>query len=92
MTPIIRDGIPIAYTLPKAFSSTVMGALQKKEMEAKIRSAFVRELLVHMTSYGSRPSLNFCSLVARRIVLKYPFLRDSIGNGYVSYIMSVCVS
>lgn len=84
ITPTFRDGVPQNYSLPKAFSSAVMGALQKKQMEPKVRSAFVRELVVHMTSYGIRPPRPFCSLVARRIILKYPFLRDAVGNGYVS--------
>ena len=61
-----------------------MEALETKRMEPKIRSAFTRELIVHMTSYGVQPSGNFCSAVTRRIVLKYPFLRDAVGSGYVS--------
>ena len=61
-----------------------MESLEKKDMKPKVRNALVRELIVHMTSYGVRPSRNFCSAVARRIVLKYPFLRDADGSGYVS--------
>ena len=61
-----------------------MASLEKKDMKPKVRSAFVRELIVHMTSYGGKPSKNFCSTVARKIVLKYPFLRDAVGSGYVS--------
>ena len=86
ITPAFCDGVPWNYSLPKTLSSAVMDALQKKQMEPKVRSAFVRELVVHMTSYGIRPPCPFCSLVARRIILKYPFLRDAVGNGYVSTI------
>ena len=53
-------------------------------MKPKVRNAFVRELIVHMTSYGVKPPRNFCSAVARKIVLKYPFLCDAVGSGYVS--------
>ncbi len=72
-----KDGIPQDYSLPRAFSSVVMDSLQKEVMAANVRSAFVRELVVHMTSFGIRPPRPFCSLVARRIILKYPFLRDA---------------
>lgn len=53
-------------------------------MEPTVQCAFTRELIVHMTSYGVRPSTNFCLAVARKIILKYPFLRDAVGSGYVS--------
>ena len=84
ISPIFRDGVPVSYSLPKCFSSNVMECLEKKSMEPNVRSAFTRELIVHMTSYGVRPSTNFCSAVARRVILKYPFLRDAVGSGYVS--------
>lgn len=84
ISPIFKDGVPVNYSLPKCFSAVVMESLEKKDMKPKVRSAFVRELIVHMTSYGVKPSKNFCSSVARKIVLKYPFLRDAVGSGYVS--------
>ena len=84
--------MPVNYCLPKCFSSTVMESLEKNSMEPNIRSAFTRELIVHMTSYGVRPSTNFCSVVARKVVLKYPFLRDSVGSGYVSTCMHVLIT
>ena len=61
-------------------------------MEPNIRSAFARELVVHMTSYGEVPSDAFCAMVARRIVLKYPFLLDLSGNGYISWLMKKLIS
>ena len=68
-----------------------MESLENKKMPPNIRSAFVRELVVHMTSFGIRPPRNFCSTVARKIILKYPFLRDAAGSGYVSTCMYVCL-
>ena len=75
---IFKDGVPVNYSHPKCFSASVMESSQKKNMQPTVRSAFVRELIVHMTSYGVHPSKNFCSAVARKIILKYPFLRDAI--------------
>ena len=83
ISPIFKDGVLIDYSLPKCFSASVMESL-KKDMKPTVRNALVRELIVHMTSYGVRPSRKFCSAVARRIVLKYPYLRDADGSGYVS--------
>ena len=84
ISPTFKDGVPVNYSLPKCFSAGVMESLEKKDMKPNVRSAFVRELIVHMTSYGVKPPKNFCSTVARKIVLKYPFLRDAVGSGYVS--------
>lgn len=84
ISPVFKEGVPVGYCLPKCFSATVMESLERKSMEPNTRSAFTRELVVHMTSYGVRPSANFCSAAARKVVLKYPFLRDSVGSGYVS--------
>ena len=60
----------------------------EKDMKPKVLNAFVCELIMHMTSYGVKPPRNFCSAVARKIVLKYPFLRDAVGSSYVS--ISTC--
>ena len=38
-----------------------MESLEKKSKEPNVLSAFTRELIVHMTSYGVRPSTNFYS-------------------------------
>ena len=84
ITPTLKDGVPVDFAFPKAHRESIMICLSKKQMPPDVRNAFVRELIVHMYSYGGRPSRIFCSFVARRIILKYPFLRDAAGNGFVS--------
>ena len=85
LTTTFKDGVPINYSLPKCFSASVMQSLDNKKMMLNTRSAFVRELVVHMTSFGIRPTRNFCATAARRIILKYLFLRDAVRNGYVRH-------
>ena len=87
MNSVFRNGVPLNYTLPKAFSKAVMKWLERKCMEPNIRSVFARELVVHMTSYGEVPSDAFFAIVARSIVLKYPFLCHPSGNEYVSWLI-----
>lgn len=85
MSSVMKDGVPTNFTFPKAHQQSIMSCNAKKQMPPDVRNALVRELIIHMYRYGSRPSRNFRSFVARRIVLKYPFLRDATGNGYVSF-------
>ena len=56
----------------------------KKGYKTQSLKCFLRELIVHMTSYGVKPSKNFSSTIARKIVFKYPFLREAVGGGYVN--------
>ena len=84
--PSQDQNIPANFQIPICWRSEIMPYIIAKEMPTpSIRSALVRDLVVHMYSYGSRPSKPLCKHVARQLVLKYPFLRDSIGTGYVSY-------
>ena len=48
ITPTFKDGVPVNYSLPKCFSACMMESLENKRMPPNIRSAFVRELVVHM--------------------------------------------
>lgn len=61
-----------------------MECIKAKAMVPKARNALTRDLVVHMYSYGGRPSRALCQHAARRLTLKYPFMRDALGTGYVS--------
>ena len=79
------DDVPPNFQLPVCWRSEIMASLTAKDMPSPLlRSALVRDLVVHMYSYGRRPSKSFCKYAARELINKYPFLKDSIGTGYVS--------
>lgn len=88
------DGdIPSNFQIPTVWRPEIMRGISAKEMPTThVRSAFVRDMVVHMYSYGKRPSRAFSKYAARRLTLVYPFLRDSIGTGYVSVLCIIVKS
>ena len=44
----------------------------------------VRSLVNLLFAKDTKPSRANCENLARRLILKYPFLKDDMGNGYVS--------
>ena len=60
---------------------------QKRALNASIRNDITRVLGTHMFSYNPNPTKVFCTEVARMLVKKYPFMKDTgkKESGYVSY-------
>ena len=38
----------------------------------------------HMYGYMEKPTTTFCKFAAQRLILKYQFMRDTKGTGFVS--------
>ena len=56
-----------------------------KKLNPKARCDNGRTLVLLLTTkVGPKPTHDDIADVARQLVLKYPFMRDNIGNGYVS--------
>lgn len=89
ITTKVEKGIPLKFSvvIPSSWRGDIMDGI-KTSMDHKLRSALVQDLVVHMYSYGERPSKNFCSYAAQCLMLKYPTLRDACGTGYVSELES----
>lgn len=51
-----------------------------------------RDLITHMYGFVDKHTSKFCTFVAQRLILKYPFMRDSKGTGYVSWYHRVLCS
>ena len=90
ITTKIEQGIPVKFAIPSSWRADIMEGISSSNLKPTVRNALVRDLVVHMYSFGSRPSKKFCSFVAKRLILKYPSLRDACGTGYVS-IQSTCM-
>ena len=41
--------------------------------------------------YGARPGKDRCQELPRQLILKYPFMKDDMGSGYVSCTNHVCI-
>jgi hypothetical protein len=77
--------IPPNFRIPTMWRPQIMEVISKRSLPTPpVRSAMIRDLVVHMFSFGKRPSRSFCKAVARQLISTYPFLKDSIGSGYVS--------
>ena len=73
-------GVP-KFTIPSRWRQSIKKAIEEKKLTPAIRNEIVRDLM-----YGSieKPTLEFCKFVAQRLILKYPFMRDTKGTGFVS--------
>ena len=79
-----QSDIPKKFAIPDTWRAEIMTCIRNKSITPKARNALVRDLVVHMYTYCRRPSRQFCEFASRRLITKYPFLRDAIGTGYVS--------
>ena len=63
-------------------------------MDDESRSDVVRTLVTLLVAkYGPKPGRTHCEDLGRQLILKYPFMKDDLGNGYVShfcYVHCVC--
>ena len=83
------------FTIPDLWRPTIMSCIkaptvdeQKKMLTTTVRNEISRDLVTQMYSQKQRPDRAFCTLVAKSLVKKYPFMIDTGKNvsGYVSYI------
>ena len=60
---------------------------QKKLLTASLRGEIARDLVTQMHAFKAKPDRAFCTMVAKSLVRKYPFMRDAGQNvsGYVSH-------
>ena len=74
-----------------------MACMGLKQLTPDARNEIVRDLVTHMyaslQNEDDRPTVNFCREVARKLVMKYPFMADAqakkgVGQGYVSFYTS----
>lgn len=59
---------------------------QKRALNTSIRNEITRALGTHLFSYNRNPTKAFCTEVARMLVKRYPFMKDTgkKESGYVS--------
>ena len=58
-----------------------------REKNPECRNDIVRTLVIlTISKVVSKPSRSNCEQVARLLILKYPFKKDDVGDGYVSQV------
>ena len=77
--------------VPSHWSAATQKAVNEQKLDAKVRCDIVRTLATLLISrYGPQPRKSDIQRFAQKLILKYPFMRDDIGTGYVSTCYSVC--
>ena len=75
------DKIPI----PEYWRDETQQSIENGVLDDESRSDITRTLVTLLTvKYGPRPGKSRCQDLARQLILKYPFMKDDMGSGYVS--------
>ena len=65
--------------------------ISSKHLTDNARAEIKRTLVNQLFARSSKPDRSDCDQIARKLILKYPFMKDDIGNGYVGYLkVSMC--
>ena len=75
---------PEHLTLPSCFSKERSEAIKSGVLTKRARVEIHNALATLMLVHTSRPTSNDRDIVCRRLVQKYPTLKDSSDTGYVS--------
>ena len=84
---MLQSDFPVNFSIPNKWRPSIMFAIEEKILTPDVRNEIVRDLVTHMYGFMEKPSPSFCKFVAQRLILRYKFMRDSIGTGYVSSYM-----
>ena len=76
------DKIPI----PDYWRQETQDCLDEGVLDDESRGDITRTLVTLLVAkYGPKPGRSRCEELARLLILKYPFAKDDLGNGYVRY-------
>ena len=75
--------------IPDRWRPEVELAIEDKSLNDSARNGIVRTLVGHLFEKSTKPNRSQCEEVARKFILKYPFFKDDLGNGYVSQLFSL---
>ena len=71
--------------LPTRFSTPTTKAIESGVLTKNSRVEIVDSLATFMLIHTSRPTPQDFTTISRRLIEKYPKLRDAVDNGYVSH-------
>ncbi|MCG8624298.1 MAG: hypothetical protein MJE68_20180, partial [Proteobacteria bacterium] len=85
---VVYGDCPSNFEIPRMWRPSVMSAIEEEELMCDSRNEIVRDLVVHMYAFANRPSPKFCKEAASKLVVAYPFMKDSgKGCGYVCLLL-----
>ena len=79
-----RSSASNEFLVPEQWKEDTRACIDAKVMSKESRGDISRTLVTLMTAkYGSNPGRTRCEEIARKLILKYPFMKDDLGSGYV---------
>lgn len=70
--------------IPGHWRPEVEDSISNQQLTNPTRAEIVRVLVTILFSRFSKPTRPQIGAMARKLILKYPFMKDDLGNGYVS--------
>ncbi len=72
------------FEIPEHWRPEVEECIYNQSLEDSARCEIVRTLVNLLFSNFGKPTRNQCGSLARQLIIKHPFTKDDMGNGYVS--------
>ncbi len=70
--------------IPDSWRPEVDQCIDEKCMSDSARQEIIRNLVNLLFTRSKKPTRYECEHFARKLIMKYPFMKDDLGNGYVS--------
>ena len=83
-------GLPI--TIPEQFSRATMERLKSNEITDSARNEIISAIAIPLYQLTTYPTSDEYTSICKSLIEKYPVLKDSCGNGYVSLLLIAAVS
>ena len=71
--------------IPTRFSAETTACIKSGVLTKRSRDEIVNSLATLMLVHTSRPTPEDLTMVSRRLMEKYPILKDNVDGGYVSH-------
>lgn len=81
---IVKQGATLENFSVPTFRGTTEANIQNRSITDKDQKYIVRTLATILMSYTPSPKLSHCAIVAKALVVKYPFPSDSGAMPHVS--------
>ena len=79
------SGSSDSIEIPSHWRPETNACIRNKQLTNECRLDIIRTLVTLATcKFGPDPPKHQLEEIARKLVLKYPFMRDGLGSGYVS--------
>lgn len=73
-----------SFQIPEKYSKVTMERLREEVMTDKLRQEIISAIAIQIYQHTMYPSSEEYTTVCRKLIERYPYLKDKVGNGIVS--------